>query len=53
MKKAKNAVPNTHKKGPKHELKRPEQVLKERKEQEKKRQKNMRKTKRKGNRKRK
>ena len=46
MKKAKNAVPK-HKKGPKVEIKRPEQVLKARKLQEKQRQKNMRRIKRK------
>lgn len=49
MKKAKGAVA-AHKKGPKVELKRPEQVLKQRKLDEKKRQKNMRKGKRRKNR---
>lgn len=42
MKKARNAVPK-HKKGPKFEIKRPEQVLKQRKLNEKKRQKNTKK----------
>lgn len=46
MKKAKQAMPK-HKRGPKIELKTPEQVLKQRKLQEKKRLKNMKKSKRK------
>ncbi len=46
MKKAQNALPK-HKKGPKMEIKRPEQVLKQRKLQERQRRKNMRKDKRK------
>lgn len=44
MKKAKNAVPR-HRKGPKHELKRPEQILKERKIQERKKGNNQKKKK--------
>ena len=41
MKKAREAVPK-HKKGPRNEIKRPEQILKQRKLDDKKRAKNMR-----------
>ena len=42
MKKARDSVP-THKKGPRNEIKRPEQILKQRKIQDKKRSNTMRK----------